>query len=474
MRNTVNVFKNFDYLLFFMYLVLVAFGLINIYSATYNPEHASLFDFSQRYGKHFVWIIAALFIMFFILLIDSKFFSFIAYPSYVVSLLLLVAVFFAAHEVNGARSWLSVGGFRFQPSEFTKVAVALTLAKIMSRQSFSVKKIKDLALVAIIILLPMLLILLQNDTGSALVYVSFIILLYRNGLNSVVVVLFLAVVALFFLILVLPKLHVFITLSLIFFVILYGIIKNKKELLMWAGVYAVLLAAGFAGVKFAGINVEYYQVYAAATLLFFLIFIPVTLFNLRTSYSVLALIFAGLFVYSLSIDFMYNKVLEPHQRKRIDVLLGLDDDPLGAGYNVMQSKISIGSGGFLGKGFLEGTQTKYDFVPEQSTDFIFCTIGEEYGFAGSFLFLVFYLLFIVRIIFVAERQRSEFSKMYGYAVVSVLFFHFMLNVGMTLGLMPVIGIPLPFISYGGSSLWAFTIMIAILLRLDLNRNEIIT
>jgi len=348
------------------------------------------------------------------------------------------------------------------------------LAKIMSRQSFSIKRFKDLLLVAVVILLPMLLILLQNDTGSALVYVSFIILFYRNGLNALVVVLFLAAIALFFLILVLPKLHVFVALSLIFFVVLYGIVKNKKELAIWLGVYLVLMIAGFAGVRLTGITVEPYLVYAMVTLLFFLIFIPVTLFNLRTSYAVLALVFAGLFVYSLSIDFVYNKVLEPHQRKRIDVLLGIDEDPLGAGYNVMQSKISIGSGGFWGKGFLEGTQTKYDFVPEQSTDFIFCTIGEEYGFAGSFLFLVFYLLFVVRIIWVAERQRSEFSKMYGYAVVSVLFFHFMLNVGMTLGVMPVIGIPLPFISYGGSSLWAFTIMIAILLRLDLNRNEIIT
>ncbi len=473
-RNISGTYKQFDFLLFFMYLALTLFGLINIYSATYTPSHPSLFDFSMRYGKQFVWILAALFLMLVTLLIDSKFFSFIAYPSYIFALLLLVIVFFTAHEVNGARSWIQVGSFRFQPAEFTKVAAALTLAKVMSRQTFDLKRLKDILFVGVIILTPMVLILLQNDTGSALVYTSFVILFYRKGLNTLVVVLLFAFVALFFLILVLPKLPVFISLVIIFFLIDYFISKNKREVLLWTLIYLILLTISLLANYYLNLHKETYLIFSVVTAGIMLVYLLYTAINLMSSKSWLTIIFIGMLAYSFSVNYTYNKILEPHQRKRIDVLLGIDSDPLGAGYNVLQSKISIGSGGFWGKGFLQGTQTKYDFVPEQSTDFIFCTIGEEYGFVGSTFFLIFYLLFIVRITYIAERQRSEFSKMYGYAVVSVLFFHFMLNVGMTLGLMPVIGIPLPFISYGGSSLWTFTIMIAILLRLDINRNEIIT
>ena len=473
-RNISGTYKQFDFLLFFMYLILVLFGLINVYSATYNPSHPSLFDFSMRYGKQFVWILAALFLMLLTLLIDSKFFSFIAYPSYIFALLLLIIVFFTAHEVNGARSWIQVGGFRFQPAEFTKVAVALTLAKVMSRQTFDLKKIKNIILVGVIILIPMVLILLQNDTGSALVYTSFIILLYRKGLNALFVVLLFAFVALFFLVLILPKLSVFISLVVIFFLINYFTSKNKRETLLWTLAYIIIMATALIANYYLNFQKAPTVIFSLVTAGIMIVYLLFSAINLKPSKVWLTIIFLGLLAYSFSVDYAYHNILEPHQRKRIDVLLGIDSDPLGAGYNVLQSKISIGSGGFWGKGFLQGTQTKYDFVPEQSTDFIFCTIGEEYGFVGSAIFLIFYLLFIVRIIFIAERQRSEFSKMYGYAVVSVLFFHFMLNVGMTLGLMPVIGIPLPFISYGGSSLWAFTIMIAILLRLDINRNEIIT
>ena len=474
MRQSKNSYRNFDYLLFFMFIALVFFGLLNIYSATYNPSHLSLFDFSMRYGKQFVWLLAALFLMAVILLIDSKFFSFIAYPSYVFALFLLVIVFFTAHEVNGARSWLQIGSFKFQPAEFTKVAVALTLAKLLSRQSFSLSSLKNIMIVATVILLPMLLILMQNDTGSALVYTSFIILLYRKGLNSTVVVLIVVVIVLFFMILVLPKLYVFIGLGVLFLFLSSLFSKKKKKTLRWNLGYLVLIIITLLVNHFFKLGVDNANIVLVVSFLFMFLYTFVSIITINYSNALLSAIFGGLFMYSFFVDYAYSSLLEPHQKKRIDVLLGIDKDPLGAGYNVMQSKISIGSGGFWGKGFLEGTQTKFNFVPEQSTDFIFCTIGEEYGFVGSTLFVVFYLLFIIRIIFIAERQRSEFSRMYGYAVVSVLFFHFILNVGMTLGLMPVIGIPLPFISYGGSSLWAFTIMVAILLRLDLNRNEIIT
>ena len=474
MKGTVGVLQKIDFWLIFLYLILIFFGWINVYSANYSIDHSHIFDFSQKHGKHFIWIIISLSILFVILLIDSKFYSFIAYPSYVISILLLLIVFVVAKEVHGSRSWIQIGGFHFQPSEFAKIAVSLTLAKIMSRQSFSIKRLRDLILIAFVILLPIFLILLQNDTGSALVYLSFIILLYRGGLNSIFVFLFLSAIVLFFLILVLNKLYIFIGLTLLFFLVFVTIVKRKKEFILWLTVFLSFLVLAYALNFLFEWNIRYYKIYVAASILFFVIFITVNLFRLLFSYAILALIFSALLVYSLSIDFVYNNVLELHQRKRINVLLGIENDPLGAGYNVIQSKISIGSGGSWGKGFLKGTQTKYDFVPEQSTDFIFCTIGEEYGFVGSFVFLLVYLLFMIRIIFIAERQRSIFSMMYGYAVVSLLFFHFMLNVGMTLGLMPVIGIPLPFISYGGSSLLGFTIMIGILLRLDLNRNEIIT
>ncbi len=475
MAQNQNIFKNIDYILLLLYLFFIIFGWINIYSATYNPEHSSIFDLSQRYGKQLLWISLSLITFFTILLIDSKFFSFIAYPTYLLSVFLLIIVFFLAKEINGARSWITIGTFKLQPAEFTKIAVALTLAKIMSKQNFSFKKNSNLLLVSIILFLPMALILLQNDMGSALVYTSFIILLYRKGLNATIVLLIFSMIILFFLTLIFFKLPIFITLAIIFTILLYLLEKSKKEAIWEIVIYIFLILSSISTQYFLFPHNKYYS--HAIFLSSILYFVGLTTFfiiRLKRKLILLPLLFAFLFSYSYSINFIYNTILEPHQRTRINVLLGIEEDPLGTGYNVRQSKITIGSGGLTGKGFLQGTQTKFNFVPEQSTDFIFCTVGEEYGFVGSSILLILYLVFIIRIIFVAERQRSEFSKLYGYAIASVFFFHFALNIGMTIGLMPVIGIPLPFLSYGGSSILAFSSMLAILLRLDINRNEIIT
>lgn len=433
MRNQRSIFANVDWVTILIYLALVLIGWISIYAAVYNEEHHSIFDISQRYGKQLMWIGFALVLAIIILLFEGQFFTSFAYPIYGTVILLLVGVLLFGAEIKGARSWFKIGGFALQPSEFAKFATGLALAKYLSTLNINMQDLKTKVIASVIIGIPALLILLQNDTGSTLVYASFIFVMYREGLSGNILLIGLYAAFLFVLSLLLRINE---------FTFFNDIVITGDVLLM-----IILTAIG-------GLLIYWTRKAKRAWL--------VISFTLVMS---LGLIF--------SVDYIFENVLEPHQSKRINVLLGIESDPHGAGYNVNQSLIAIGSGGFAGKGFLEGTQTKFDFVPEQSTDFIFCTIGEEWGFLGAFLLVALYLGLFLRIIFLAERQRSIFSRIYGYAVASILFFHFLINMGMTIGLAPVIGIPLPFISYGGSSLWSFTILLFIFIKLDSERINVL-
>ena len=420
MSRRAGIFSNVDGITIILYLLLMFLGWINIYAAVYNEEHQSILDITQRYGKQLVWIGLSLFVGLVIMLFDGKFFTTFAVPVYVINILLLVLVLALAREVAGARSWFEIGSFKFQPAEFAKAATALALARYLSAPDTRLETWRTKIIAGAIVGIPAALILLQNDTGSMLVFAAFMLVLYREGLSGNFLLLGLAVALLFILALLFDPL----TLLLVFgtIAVLVFLITRKKTV-------KLALAIGAALVMIMSVV--------------------------------------------MSVDYVVNSVLEPHQRVRINVLLGLESDIKGAGYNVHQSKIAIGSGGFAGKGFLNGTQTKFDFVPEQSTDFIFCTVGEEWGFLGSALVIILFALLIGRIFYISERQRSHFSRIYGYCVASILFFHFAVNVGMTIGLMPVIGIPLPFFSYGGSSLLGFTILLVVFIRLDGYRLELL-
>lgn len=419
MRERKNIFNNVDVTLVVLYLVMVLLGWVNIYAAVYNEEHSSIFDITQSYGKQMIWIATALFLGLVVLLTDARFFSTFAYVVYGLAIFLLLVVLAVGAEISGSKSWFGVGGFGIQPAEFAKFATALALARFFNAQHLNIKSLPTRVTPLIIMGVPALLILLQNDTGSALVYGSFILVLYRMGLSGN----FLLAGAL--------------------------VVVVALSTLMVGTIYVMILLVVMAGILF--------------------FFIKRTRRNI-INLSALLLLGIG---FTYTVEYGVNNFLGEHQKTRINVLLGKELDLKGAGYNVNQSKIAIGSGGFLGKGFLNGTQTKYDFVPEQSTDFIFCTVGEEWGFVGSLVVVSLFLALLVRIIILAERQRSEFSRVYGYGVASVLFFHFMINLGMTIGLVPVIGIPLPFFSYGGSSLWAFTILLFIFIKQDTNRNALL-
>lgn len=418
MRIKKQLFDNVDWWTISMYLVLVFIGWLNVYAALYNENYA-LFDFSQKYGRQLIWILIAIVIAIFILLFNWKFFDGFAYMLYFLSMLSLIGVLIFGIEVNGAKSWIDFGFVRIQPSEFAKVATAMVIAKYLGTLNVSLAKFKSKVIVSLFVFIPFLLTILQNDTGSALVYLTFIVVMYRFGLPANFLIVAIVTVLLF----------------------ISSILVSKIILSIVLGCFAIF-------------------------------FFAISRRKIREFLVILSLLASSVgFIYS--VDYVFEEVLEDHQVTRIKILLGQESDPQGAGYNVNQSMIAIGSGGFLGKGFLNGTQTKFNFVPEQSTDFIFCTIGEEWGFVGSFLILLLYLAFLLRLIFLAERQRSLFSKVFGYGVVSVFFFHITINIAMTIGLAPVIGIPLPMISYGGSSLWGFTILLFIFINLDSYRLQVL-
>lgn len=411
--------SSIDWLTLVIYFVFVTAGLFCIYASVYKETHPDIFDNTQNYGRQLVWIGISVFIGLLILLVDEKFFYAFAYPIYGITILMLIAVLVLGTTVKGSSSWIEIGGFRMQPAEFAKFGTALALAKFLGGYNvkFTDKKIQYVS--AFLLLLPMAIILLQNETGSALVFASFIFVLYREGLPGYFLFIGFMVAVFAALALLVPPIYLIIAIAVMAGLFMLVIRRNKRNILIvWS---VALLMMGFVS----------------------------------------------------SVDYAFENILQPHQRSRINVLLGKEVDLKGAGYNVQQSKIAIGSGGLWGKGFLEGTQNKFRFVPEQSTDFIFCTIGEEYGFVGSVSFIVIYLLLLWRILYLAERQRYKFNRIYGYCVAGILFFHFAINIGMTLGLVPVIGIPLPFFSYGGSALLSFTVLLFIFIRLDSNRlNEL--
>ena len=414
-----KIIGKIDWLTVLIYLALVIIGWFSIFSAKYDEMHPSIFDLSQVYGKQLIWIGASLLIGFVILLIDAKFFNAFSMWIYVIVLASLFIVLVYGKATKGATSWIDLGaGIKFQPSEFAKMATALALASYLGNYDNDLQKRRNQVIAIILVLIPMALVLLQNDTGSAIVFVSFIFVFYRDGLPGAGWVMMAGGVAVL--------------------LFVFTLVWSQKVMYIILGSLLVLA-------------VVYY------------------LINKKKDIAKMIAIFACMFVFVFSVDYAFNKVLQEHQRNRILVLLGQLDDPKGVGYNVHQSKIAIGSGGLMGKGFLQGTQTKYDFVPEQHTDFIFCTVGEEGGFLGTSVVVLLYVALLVRIITLAERQRSSFSRVYGYSIAGIFFVHFAINIGMAIGLVPVIGIPLPFLSYGGSSMLAFTIMLAIFVKQDAYR-----
>jgi len=432
MRNQRNIFANVDWATVLLYMALIFIGWINIYAAVFDENHYSIFDISQRYGKQLMWIGLAILLIIIILLFDGNFFTSFAIPIYISVVFLLIGVLLFGVDIKGSRSWFKIGSFALQPSEFAKFATGLALAKYLSILNIKMQDFKTKVIASVIIAIPALLILLQGDAGSTLVYTAFVFVLYREGLSGNVLLIGVYTAILFILSLLL-RINTF---------TFFSIPIDGDVLLM----IILGIISGFAMYVTKKVKKTW----------------PIIIVSLLLS---IGLIF--------SVNYIFENVLEAHQSKRINVLLGIESDLQGAGYNVNQSLIAIGSGGFSGKGFLEGTQTKFNFVPEQSTDFIFCTIGEEWGFLGSFILIVIYVSLFLRILFLAERQRSTFSRIYGYSVASILFFHFLINIGMTIGLAPVIGIPLPFISYGGSSLWSFTILLFIFIKLDSERINVL-
>lgn len=416
-----NQKRDIDWTTIILYLIILAFGWLNIYAACYDEAHTAILDFSIPHGKQLIWITIAFILAACIMMIEPRVFSNTSFMIYGFILILLVVTLFVAKVTKGGQSWIDFGAFKFQPSEFAKFATALALSKYMSTIDLDIKKMRTQIVAFTIIGIPAILILLQHDTGSALVFAGFILPLFREGLSGNILLVGASAIVLFVL----------------------ALLVNKYILIGCVAAICILYL-------FVRLNKR-----------------------TRKDYKKIISLFLVCAAFIVSVDVLFNNVLEPHQRERIDVLLGKNDDLKGSGYNVHQSKIAIGSGGFAGKGFLNGTITKADFVPEQETDFIFCTVGEEWGFWGSAILIGLYVYLLVHLITMAERQRSTFARFYGYSVASILFLHLMINVGMVLGLVPVIGIPLPFFSYGGSSLLAFTILLFIFIRQDSDRNQLL-
>ena len=471
MQKRNNVWANTDWITVSIYLAMMLIGWINIYAAVYNEEHKSIFDFSQQYGKQLIWIFAAIFIAVLMINTDSKFFVTFAMPIYVIIILVLLLVLFIGTEINGAKSWIQIGNFSLQPSEFMKMATSLAIARYISSYNFKMHSFKSLLTLAGIILVPVGLIFMQNDTGSALVFGVFLLVLYREGLNGIVLFFTFLIAFVFIMTMVLDPLVTVLILTAAAFLINYLFKKKLQRTLVAIGIFAGLWGIFWLINYLLQGSVEpLYFVFGAALISSGLFFLWAMVLRKR-SLAILIGIYLGTVLFTVSVDYVFHNIMEQHQRDRINELLGIQSDLHGAGYHVNQSKIAIGSGGFFGKGFLQGTQTKFDFVPEQSTDFIFCTVGEEWGFLGTMTVIGLFMGLLMRLIYLAERNRSKFSRVYGYCVATILFFHFAINIGMTIGLAPVIGIPLPFFSYGGSSLWSFTLLLFVFVRLDASRFE---
>lgn len=478
----IQIYKNIDWPIVLCYLLLLLIGFMNIYSADYKLESVVSSGLSKA-DSQLMWIGIASLVALAVLAIDVKLYQFFSYYIYVLFVVLLVVTIIFAEDINGSRSWLKLGSLRIQFAEFAKFATALALAKCMSYYDFTLKQSRYVWQVLLILFLPVALIIMQREMGSALVFFSLFLVLYREGLPNIVMLLGLLFIVLFVLVLRFGDVQIAETLgswglfSALMLVLLIGavvILLNglKKVILRYVlgGVFAIFLLV-YSLNRWISLEVRYTDVVLVISLLIGLLCIVYGFFRQNKVLMFTALFLWGMSLYCCSVDYIFDNVLELHQQNRVKVLLGLEDDPTGVGYNVNQSKIAIGSGGFLGKGFLEGTQTKLNYVPEQVTDFIFCNIGEEFGFLGSVSLLLLYMFFLFRLVKMAERQHDAFGRIYGYCVASIFLFHLLINVGMVIGLMPVIGIPLPFVSYGGSSLVAFTILLFIFIKMDASRSE---
>ncbi len=467
-------YRKLDWPLILCYLVLALIGWISIFSAVYDEEHSHILDITQRYGMQFIWIVSSFVIAFFVLfIIDPKLYSTFAWPIYGASLLVLIAVIFFGIEVSGSKSWFEIGPLRFQPAEVSKIATAFAFGSLLSTYNFKMSIPSNFIKVILVITVPMGIIILQQETGSALVYLAFSFMLYREGMSGWYITLGIFAVILF---LVTLSTSPFVAMIVAFsFITLARGVARKQTLyhLLFLALYLpAIIYSPFIGrihqiADFITVPAEgWLGVVMAPPLIYH--FVSSLRNRVRSMWTV-TISFLCSIIFIFSVEIFFEQILQQHQKARIENLLGINVDLKGAGYNVHQSKIAIGSGGFTGKGFLNGTQTKFNFVPEQSTDFIFCTIGEEWGFLGSSLVILIYIFMIIRIILLSEKQKDLFNRIFGYSLASVLFMHFFVNIGMTMGIVPVIGIPLPFISYGGSSMWSFTLFLFIFIRLDLDR-----
>ena len=479
--NRRSIWKQVDWISIALYLTMIVIGWFTVCGASYSYENADFFDFSTRAGKQLVWICCSLGIAFILMMLDDDLYEIFSYLIYAVMIVLLIVTLAIATETKGSRSWLDIGPFRLQPAEFAKFATALALAKFMSAYGFTIRNWKNALIIAALILVPMLIIILQQETGSALVYASFLLVLYRMGMPGSV--LFSGLAATIYFIVGIrfngdiiegttSDLGIFSVMLMIqFFVCAMLVVYREKWKLAFnllGGSLAIILVAYLVSKHVIVFDIIYVEWGVLTITLIYLLYLYVR--ERKYTYLLIALfaVSSASFLYASSYLFNHFK---PYQQARIQVTLGIKEDLSGVGYNVNQSKIAIGSGGLSGKGFLNGTQTKLKYVPEQDTDFIFCTIGEEQGFIGATGVLVLFLALILRLIVVAERQSSTFGLIYGYSVVSILLMHLFVNIGMVLGITPVIGIPLPFFSYGGSSLWGFTILLFIFLRIDASRKS---
>ena len=472
--------KTIDWRLVIYYLLLILIGWVNIYASVHSSEPTSIFDWECRSGKQFVWILTSFVLAVIILFaLSPRIYEGLSVPIYAGVILLLIAVIFLGIEVKGSRSWFEFGPVRFQPAEISKISTSLMLATFMSQLGYRIGRMKDFIITALIILVPMMIIVLQSETGSALVYVGFIFMLYREGLSGWLIFLIGMAILTFILTLTAsPFTAILVLIGITSFCIF--LFSGRLKWWLMIGLPTIILLAFVPSILGALTDPEVPSFWDKIKPMYILwgvlaIAVPggiIAGFREGNRFSNLAILsFLAGVVLVYSTDFIFNDVLQDHQRKRIEVLLGMKEDPSGVGYNVNQAKIAIGSGGFAGKGYLNGTQTAYGFVPEQSTDFIFCTIGEEWGFLGSASLILLYVLLIWRIIKDAEKSREAFTRIYGYCVACCIFMHLFINIGMTIGIMPVIGIPLPFVSYGGSSMWAFTILLFIFIALHRNENK---
>ena len=475
-----NLWKSVDWYTIILYVIMVTAGWISICGASFDFDSPSFFDSSGRPGMQLIWIGVSAVFVFIIMMLDKNFFETFAFPVYGLVVLLLIFTIIFAPDIKGSRSWLVITSFiRLQPAEFAKFATAIALAKLMNTYEFNLLKSKNFLLSMLIIFVPMLCIIMQKETGSALVFLAFALVFYREGMSGYA--LLISIFAAIFFVIVLKYEYLMWNLtpvgefavSCLIIIIICLMLRFALKEYALSNYFIAITALTSIVAYVTSLYVDYNLLWVAVGLIvcFSVYLVLYSLKKLVWKYALLALFSVVSVVFLFSVDYAFNDILEPHQQMRIKVSLGVEDDPTGAGYNVNQSKIAIGSGGFSGKGFLNGTQTKLKYVPEQDTDFIFCTVGEEFGFAGSLFVLIVYGMFLLRLIHISERQDTTFGRVYGYSVMSIFMFHAIVNIGMVIGITPVIGIPLPFFSYGGSSLLGFTILLYILLRIDSGRKE---